>query len=200
MNEQDTLLNYEPSKEEEIARLKKKAAENTERIETILADPVIAEFQSAAKKLDKKMKEIEKLRSENSKLEVHLAEALIIEVAEPAEDGYYIFTKGETNRRWRHHSNKEVITVTRSLYLKAMGYWFDLSGGGSTAPDPDRHQEFDSFTDLLNIDTDTIEASIAKLEDISTYPTKLLEKVEEESSEANREKAPSDETDEEDEE
>ena len=172
---QDTLLDYTPSQEEEVARLKKLAAENTLRIESLMSDPVISEFQSAAKKFDKKMKEIEKLRSENNKVNEELLQINLPTVEEPTEDGYYIFTKSES----RHSYQRAVRLVRsdRSLYLKAMGHWFDLSGGRSTAPG-DNFSRSDTFEDLIDIDRDTIEASITKLEDVSKFPADKLGEIE----------------------
>ena len=170
----DLLFEYQPSKEEEIARLTKKAAENTARIEAIMGDPTIAEFQRASKNLDKKMKEIEKLQSENRKLGEELSAVLLPEVVEPAEDGYYIYSKSEKAHSWQRKVS--ILKTNRSLFLKAMGYWFDLSNGANTSPQSDSWHN--TFEDLLDIDRDTIEASITKLEDVSKFPTDLLGEIE----------------------
>ena len=178
MTAQETLIDYRPTQEEEITRLKKKAADNTARIEMLMSDPTIAEFQRAAKNFDKKMKEIEKLRSENNKIDSQIAEIFRVVLDEPTEDGYYIFSKTETNRRWKHGSNREVIRTDKALFLKAMGYWFDLSGGNSTAPSNEGYLSTDSFEELIGLDNDTIEATITKLEEVSVYPAELLKTVE----------------------
>lgn len=170
----DLLFEYQPTKEEEIARLTKKAAENTARIEAIMDDPTIAEFQRASKNLDKKMKEIEKLRSENIKLDEELGTVLLPVVAEPTEDGYYIYSKSEKTHSWQRKVS--ILKTNRSLFLKAMGYWFDLSNGANNSPQSDSWHN--TFEDLLDIDRDTIEASIAKLEDASIFPTDLLGQIE----------------------
>ena len=174
MSDQDTLLDYTPSQEEEVARLKKLAAENTARIESLMSDPVISEFQSAAKKLDKKMKEIEKLRSENNKVNEELLQINLPTVEEPTEDGYYIYSKSEKAHSWQREVS--ILKTNRSLFLKAMGYWFDLSNGANNSPQSDSWHN--TFEDLLDIDRDTIEASITKLEDVSKFPTDLLGQIE----------------------
>ena len=174
MTDQDTLLDYTPSQEEEVARLKKLAAENTARIESLMSDPVISEFQSAAKKLDKKMKEIEKLRSENNKVNEELLQINLPTVEEPTEDGYYIYSKSEKAHSWQRKVS--ILKTNRSLFLKAMGYWFDLSNGANNSPQSDSWHN--TFEDLLDIDRDTIEASITKLEDVSKFPTDLLGQIE----------------------
>ena len=171
---QDALLDYTPSQEEEVARLKKLAAENTLRIESLMSDPVISEFQSAAKKLDKKMKEIEKLRSENNNVNEELLQINLPTVEEPTEDGYYIYSKSEKAHSWQRKVS--ILKTNRSLFLKAMGYWFDLSNGANTSPQSDSWHN--TFEDLLDIDRDTIEASITKLEDVSKFPTDLLGEIE----------------------
>ena len=174
MTDQDTLLDYTPSQEEEVARLKKLAAENSLRIESLMSDPVISEFQSAAKKLDKKMKEIEKLRSENNKVNEELLQINLPVVEEPTEDGYYIYSKSEKAHSWQRKVS--ILKTNRSLFLKAMGYWFDLSNGANNSPQSDSWHN--TFEDLLDIDRDTIEASITKLEDVSKFPTDLLGEIE----------------------
>ena len=77
-----------------------------------------------------------------------------------------------------------------------MGYWFDLSNGANNSPQSDWHN---TFEDLLDIDRDTIEASITKLEDVSKFPNDLLGEIEGDYEKTGEESALDDSADESDE-
>ena len=166
---QDALFDYTPSQEEEIVRLKKIAQANTARIESLMNDPVIEKFKVTAKALDKQMKELDKLREANRKIEDALLEVNLVVLDEPTEDGFYILTRSDK----RTYGDRAIFT-SKALFLKAMGHWFDLSNGASTVDSGSRWERTSAFEDLLDIDLHTIEATMIKVEDTTTYPAEAL--------------------------
>lgn len=171
---QEGLFDFAPDEAEEIVRLKRLAQDRKDAMEAILADPIIKQYQVAAKALDKKVSELNKLRTQNAEFEAKIKELEIPTLDEPSEDGFYIFTKRESSRWGR----KPTVSVSRYLYFKAMGEWFDLKEGNSTVSEGYGNQSC-SFEELLNLDGHVLEVSIEKLEDSSTYPHALLKNFEE---------------------
>lgn len=166
-----TLLDYTPTQSEEIERLTKLAAEKNTRAELLLADPVFIEAASNAKAIDKKIKEILKSRDEVKKI---LGELRVINrptLAEPTEDGYYILTTSSFG-----YGRSTQVSTSKALLLKALGEWFDLSEGESTVARYSGASE--TFDEFIDIDDRTVELTITRLEDVSKWPSELLETVE----------------------
>lgn len=163
--EQDSLLEYTPTQTEEIERLMKLAAEKNARVEALVNEPVFIKAKENAKLLDKKIKEIEKLRSDLRNIAVQVAILDLVKVEEPTEDGYYIFTKKDTGYRGGS------LRVSKCLLLKGLGEWFNLSEEGNTLPG--WNGKHTSFNDFLDIDGDCIEATIQRFEG-TLWPVDLL--------------------------
>ena len=165
---QETLLDYTPTQAEEIARLQKKADEQNARYEALENDPVFLQAEVNFKAISKKINEMAKVRDELQKITHQLTKVALITLEEPIEEGLYIFTKAE-----RGYSRDGKIRMSRSLLLKAMGEWFNLSDHGSNTL-PGWNSKATPFNDFLDIDGDTIEVTLTKYEDTSRYPHELL--------------------------
>ena len=162
---QDSLLEYTPTEAEEIERLMKLAADKNARVEAIINEPVFIQAKENAKLLDKKIKEIEKLRNDLTKISKEIAVLDLVKVEEPTEDGYYIFIKKETGYR------DGSLRVSKCLLLKGLGEWFNLSEDGNTLPNWNGKRI--PFSDFLDIDSDCIEATIERF-DGELWPFELL--------------------------
>lgn len=166
---QETLLDYTPTQEEEVARLTKLAEEQTARVEALFSDPAIQQAEASLKLLEKKIKELMKLRESLKDITSELTVVVLPELDEPKENGFYILTKSEKGYKGQ-------IRTTRDLLLKAMGEWFDLGNNGNTVSNSylNRSQTFHEF---LEIDQRVVEIKIERLEDESVYPHKLLAEI-----------------------
>ena len=67
---QEALIEYTPTKEDELARLKAQAEERNTQMEAILSDPIFVEAQENAKTLEKKIKELSKHRDQLEKIAI----------------------------------------------------------------------------------------------------------------------------------
>lgn len=166
VSDQEPLLDYTPSQAEEIARLTKLAEQRNARVEAILSDPVFQQAETNAAALDKKIKEISKIRDDLKKIAHEMCVATVPVLEEPTEDGIYIFSKKEMT-----HSGK--IEISGRLYLKALGTWFDLKDGGDKENHTGYSWHAQTFAEFLDIDSDAIEVSITRYEG-TTYPAQLL--------------------------
>ena len=162
---QETMMDYTPTQEEEIARVKKLAAEKSAQMEAMLADPVIAQFEANQKTMEKKLKDYLKLKEELGKISTKLREINRPVIDEPERDGFYVYTNAHLG--WGRNME---VSIDKSLLFKAMGHWWDLTNGISTV-DRDRKPNFEEFID---IDDKTIEVSLVWLEDQTTYPAEAL--------------------------
>lgn len=169
---QSTLLDYTPSQGEEVARLTKLAEQRNAQIDALLSDPVFAQAEANARLIDKKIKEMEKIRNDLTKITHQLTEVNLVQVDEPSENGLYILAKAE--RGYRRGGS---IKIRRTLLLKAMGEWFDLIDGGNSLPN--YNGKVITFAEFLDIDGGTIGVTLTKLEDESRYPHELLKDTDE---------------------
>lgn len=159
------MMDYAPTREEEIARVKKLAAEKSAQMEALLADPVISQFEANQKTMEKKLKDYLKLKEDLEKISTKLREINRPVIDEPEQDGFYIYTNAHLG--WGRNME---VSIDKSLLLKAMGHWWDLTNGISTV-DRERKPNFEEFID---IDDKTIEVSLVWLEDQATYPAEAL--------------------------
>lgn len=168
-----TLLDYTPSQDEEIARLKKLAETRNAQVEAIMNDPVFAQAEAHVKEINTKMKTLEKIRAELNKITTQLEQVNALSIEEPVEEGLYILTQKEIGYR-----RDGGIRTRKSLLLKVMGEWFDLSEGNNSLPN--WNGKAITFDDFLAIDPDVIEVTLVKYEATSKWPYALLKDAEEE--------------------
>lgn len=86
---QETMMDYTPPREEEIARIKKLAAEKSAQMEALLADPVIAQFEANQKTMEKKLKDYLKLKEELEKISTKLHEVFPQKIYLPISRALY---------------------------------------------------------------------------------------------------------------
>lgn len=172
MTGQETLLDYTPTQEEEVARLTKLAEAHTERMRILLDDPVIAELGEVTKRFDKVINEYIKAKESAKKLSAQIEKdkkkSIAPVIAEPTEDGFYILTETVL---WQGN-----ISTNRRLYLKKFGTWFDLDEGGNSEHLGMEYGRAQTFADFINVDNDSIEASLIRY-DGDTFPRELLTKT-----------------------
>ncbi|MEI6680619.1 MAG: hypothetical protein WCL21_18565, partial [Mariniphaga sp.] len=112
------------------------------------------------------MSEMSRLKKELGDLEFELRKVVKIEASEPTEDGFYII-----NISGYGYGKSPVISTDKTLYLKALGTWFNLSDGHSMVGNWRKQ----GFEDFIGVDERTVELTITRLEDTGTYPSELLQ-------------------------
>lgn len=164
---QETLLDYTPSQEEEIARLRKLAETQALQMQAILDDPSLKQFEAIQKIVAKRFSEYAKLKESHKKITQELRVVIAPTLEQPTEDGFYILKSVSEG-----YSNS--IYTRRTLLQKTMGTWFNMEDGECFAHMNWRRGNAKSFEAFCGIDEDTIEVTLERLADQSRYPKELL--------------------------
>ena len=158
-----TLLDYTPTKEEDIARLTEQVTRLKGECETLKESPALVEYKKAETKAKKITKTIESLGEKIDKAEKELRKLNAIKIDEPTENGFYMLT---TKSQWR----KE-ISINEQLFIRVFGDWLDPNNNDWFRNERwNRNKDFSNF---LGIDEDTISATFIKIENLDEMPAEL---------------------------
>ena len=160
---QETMMDYTPTQEEEIARLTEQVARLKGECETLKESPALVEYKKAETKAKKITKTIESLGEKIDKAEKELRKLNAIKIDEPTENGFYMLT---TKSQWR----KE-ISINEQLFIRVFGDWLEPDGANWFRND--RWGRDKDFSNFLGIDEDTISATFAKIENLDEMPAEL---------------------------
>ncbi len=165
MTGQETLLDYTPTQEEEIARLNGLLAKYTAELEVVTGSPILVEFKAVEKKAKKVAKEVESLGEKIAKTEKELRKLQAIKIEEPTENGFYILTTSS-----EYHKE---ISISEQLYIRVFGDWLEAENGGWFKNN--RWRRTEDFSSWLGIDEDTLSATFIKIENLDEMPAELKE-------------------------
>ena len=162
---QDALLDYTPTKEEELARLTELVTRLTSEREALKEAPELDTFAIAEKKAKKVLKQVENLEEKIAKAEKDLCKLNAITLEEPTENGFYMLTM---KSEW-----KKQISISEQLYIRVFGDWLSAEDGGWYRNQ--RWNRHNNFSGWLGIDEDTISATFTRIENLDEMPAELKE-------------------------
>lgn len=170
MNDQETLIDYQPTKEEELTRLTELVAKLTSEREALKEAPELDAFAIAEKKANKVLKQVGSLDEKIVKVEKELRKLNAISIEEPTENGFYLLTMSSV---WIGHKKEVQTQIVEQLYIRVFGDWINAEDGGWYRNQ--RWNRHDDFSGWLGIDDDTVSATFVKIENLDEMPPELKE-------------------------
>ena len=168
VNDQETLIDYQPTKEEELTRLTELVAKLTSEREALKEAPELDAFAIAEKKANKVLKQVQSLDEKIAKVEKELRKLNAISIEEPTENGFYLLTMSSV---WIGHKKEVQTQIVEQLYIRVFGDWINAEDGGWYRNQ--RWNRHDDFSGWLAIDDDTVSATFVKIENLDEMPAEL---------------------------